>query len=134
MPFRKLFHLGGKASDGLTQAAREAIVDVLHYVMYADKHIAVREDEFIEAAARTLSWDANTSYEFYEGKSTGAVTRALSDAGAQQEFFESLKARLPGNTERSLALSLANDLAASDGQKRDSETAAIAKLRTLLGQ
>jgi len=132
MPFKKLFQPSPKANDGLTQAAREALVDVLHYTMYADRHIAVREDQFIEATARALSWDPNISYEYYEGKSTGAVTRALSDAAEGQAFFESLKSRLARQSDRELALTLAADLAKSDGQQRDSETAAIAKLRAAL--
>ncbi len=132
MPFKNLFRSATKSSDGLTQAAREAIVDVLHYTMFADKHIAVSEDEFIEATARTLDWDPGISYESYEEKSTGAVTRALSDDAARHDFFESLKVRLPHKSSRELALKLAKDLAASDGQTRDSETAAIMKLRSVL--
>lgn len=132
MPFKKLFQSSPKSSDGLTQPAREAIVDVLHYTMYADKHIAVREDEFIEAAARSLDWDTNISYEYYEGQSTGAVTRALANANALDEFFHTLKNRLPGKSERKLALKLAGDLAGSDAQKRDTEIAAIARLRSAL--
>jgi uncharacterized tellurite resistance protein B-like protein len=132
MPFKKLFQSSPKSSDGLTQAAREAIVDVLHFAMYADKTITIREDEFIERAARTLDWDAKISYEYYEGKSTGAVTRSLSDPLALDAFFESIRTRLPRPADRELALKLANDLALADGQKSSSETAALAKLRAKL--
>jgi len=132
MPFKKLFRSVDKSSDGLTQSAREAIVDVLHYCMYADRHIAVREDEFIETAARTLNWDANISYEYYEGKSTGAVNRALSDKDEKAAFFESLKTRLPGKVERELAIALADDLSLCDGLKKERESAAIRELKTLL--
>src|SRR5258706_16118822 len=130
MPFKNLFRSSEKPTDGLAQSAREAIVDVLHYVMYADKHISVREDEFIEETARSFSWDPKISYEYYEGKSTGAVTRALSDAAAKDAFFESLKSRLPHKADRDLALQLADDLAKSDGKEQE-ESAAIAKLRSV---
>lgn len=132
MPFKNLFRSAEKPSDGLTQAAREAIVDLLHYCMYADRHIAVREDEFIEAAARTLDWDPRISYESYEAKSTGAVTRALGDASVRTQFLESLKARLPGTRERELALTLANDLTKSDGAQAAAEAKVLAELRALL--
>ena len=132
MPFKNLFRSSEKSSDGLSQSAREAIVDVLHFCMYADKHIAIREDEFVETAARTLNWDAKISYDYYEGKSVGAVRTALSDKDAREDFFATLKTRLPGKTERELALRLANDLAKSDGQKVQAETDAIAQLRAAL--
>ena len=131
MPFKKLFQSSEKTNDGLTQAAREAVVDMLHYVMYADKHISDREDQFIEDAARAFNWDPKISYEYYEGKSTGAVTRALSDPAASVTLFESIKARLPRKADRELALKLADDLAKSDGKKEE-EASAIASLRAVL--
>lgn len=114
MPFKKLFRPAEKSNDGLSQGAREAIVDALHYCMYADKHVAAREDAFIEEAARTLSWDPNISYEYYEGKSTAAARQALSDASAREVFFQSLKSRLTKTADCELALRLAGDLAKSD--------------------
>jgi uncharacterized tellurite resistance protein B-like protein len=132
MPFKNFFRSTPKSSDGLNQAAREAIVDVLHYCMYADRHIAVREDEFIEAAARTLDWDPNISYEYYEGKSTGAVSGALANPESKVAFFESIKQRLPGAKERSLVLKLAEDLVLSDGRKDQSEATVIGELKHLL--
>jgi uncharacterized tellurite resistance protein B-like protein len=132
MPFKNLFRSSAKTTDGLTQAAREAIVDVLHYCMYADKHIAAREDEFIEAAARNFDWDPNISYEYYEVKSTGDVTRAISDADAEKAFFATLLSRLPRPADRKLALTLAADLAKADGETVPAEAAAIARLRLAL--
>lgn len=131
MPFKKLFHSSPKTNDGLTQEAREAIVDILHYTMYADKLISIKEDVFIESTARTLDWDPKISYESYEGKSTGAVARARDNDAARDAFFGSLKTRLPRKEDRELALALADDLAVSDGKKKE-ETVVIAKLRTAL--
>jgi hypothetical protein len=132
MPFKNLFRSTPQNTDGLTQPAREAIVDVLHYCMYADRHIAAREDEFIETAARTLDWDPKISYEYYEGKSSGEVRAALADKRAKEAFFESLKQRLPGKQERSLALKLATDLSGSDGQTTQAEARAVDELRAVL--
>jgi hypothetical protein len=132
MPFKKLFEKSATPKDGLTQSAREAIVDALHFVMYADKHIAISEDAFIEAAARKLDWDANISYESYEAKSTGAVTRALGDAGLRADFLRGVQERLPGSRERGMALAFANDLARVDGTKALAESKALAELQALL--
>jgi len=132
MPFKNLFRFSSQPNDGLTQAAREAIVDVLHYCMYADKHISASEDEFIEAEVRKLDWDPNISYESYEAMSTGAVTRALEDQALRMEFLKSVSARLPGKTERELALHLAGALSKTDGSQDASEAKIIAELRTML--
>ena len=132
MAFKKLFQTTNKNNDGLTQSAREAIVDALHFCMYADRHIAVREDEFIETAARTLDWDTNISYEYYEGKSTGAVSAALSHEETRQAFFASLRERLPGRMERELTLQLAEGLTRSDGSQTEEEAAAVQELRKVL--
>ena len=132
MAFKNLFRSSEQSSDGLTQEAREAIVDVLHYCMYADRHIAAREDQFIEDEARKLDWDAKISYEYYEGKSTGAVSRALADPEAKTAFFETLRTRLTGEKERTLALRLADELAKSDGARTEPEKAAIQEVRQAL--
>jgi len=132
MSFKNLFRSSERSIDGLTQEAREAIVDVLHFCMYADKHIAAREDEFIETAARSLDWDARISYDYYEGKSVGAVRTALADKDARELLFTSLKIRLSAKAARELALRLAGDLVKSDGQTVHAETEAIAQLRRAL--
>ncbi|MES2692947.1 MAG: hypothetical protein V4773_05695 [Verrucomicrobiota bacterium] len=132
MPFKKLFQSADTPKDGLSQPAREAIVDLLHFCMYADKHIAVSEDEFIEAAAQTLDWSPLISYESYEAKSTGAVTRALSDPAARVVLLQSIKARLPGEKERDMALRLAADLMEVDGTQTTAESKALAEVQALL--
>ncbi len=132
MPFFKLFKATETASDGYTQPAREALVDVLHYCMYADKHIALAEDAFIEKAARTLNWDPKISYEYYEGKSVGEVRRALADPKYRDAFFASVRERLAKPEQRQFALKLADDLMKADGAKTSSEHDAVVALKLSL--
>ena len=86
MAFKKLFTPTAKPQDGMTQAAREAIVDLLHFGVYVDSHIALAEDAMVEATARTLNWDPNISFDYYEGKSIGEVRRVRNDDGEREEF------------------------------------------------
>jgi len=129
--FRKLFRFTGKSDDGLTQIQREAIVDVLHYCMYADQHIDGTEDEVIEAAARKLDWDPKISYEYYEGKSTALVRAALTDSAERAAFLTGLNSRL-GNMGKLIALQLAERVINADGVRKDTELEAIAALRESL--
>ena len=132
MPFKKLFHPAQQQNDGFTQSEREAIVDILHYCMYADRHIARSEDDMIETVARTLNWDPAISYEYYEGKSTGAVRRALAEKEFRDEFMKGIRSRLQKPEHRSFALSLANDLMLTDGLKKQEEFLALQSLKKAL--
>ena len=132
MPFKKLFHPSPKQDDGFTQAEREAVVDVLHYCMYADKHIARSEAKMIETVARTLNWDPAISFEYYEGKSTGAVRRALAEKEFREDFMASIRARLGKPEHRSFVLKLANDLMLTDGLKKQEEFVALQSLKKAL--
>jgi uncharacterized tellurite resistance protein B-like protein len=132
MPFKSLFLPAEKQEDGFAQSEREAIVDVLHYCMYADRHIAASEDQMIETLARTLNWDPKISYEYYEAKSTGAVRRALDDKESRAEFMKDLRERLKKPEHRTLALRVADDLMQSDGQKGPAEFMALSELKKAL--
>ena len=115
MAFKSLFTPTAQPTDGMTQAAREAIVDLLHFGMYVDKHIALAEDEMIEAAARSMDWDPMISWDYYEGKSIGAVRRIGKDETARADFFIFVRQRLPREADRKLALELLEKLYACDG-------------------
>lgn len=115
MAFKKLFTPTAQPQDGMTQAAREAIVDLLHFGVYVDSHIALAEDAMVEATARTLNWDPNISFDYYEGKSIGEVRRVRKDEKEREEFFQTVRDRLPNPADRKLALKLVEQLFAADG-------------------
>ena len=117
----RLFAPKSDSKDGLTQPQREAIVDVLNYCMYADNFIAISESQFIAKKVESLNWDPKISLEYYLNKSIGAVRRALSSAEAKEEFFQSVKQRLESKSLREMALSLSQNLFASDGNNSTSE-------------
>jgi uncharacterized tellurite resistance protein B-like protein len=131
MTFKRLFRFTHKPEDGLTQPEREAIVDVLHYCMYADKHVATAEDEFIETSTRRLDWDQNVSYEYYEGESTAKARTALADPVPRVEFLAEIDRRL-SNQAKLIALQLAERLINADGVRHEDEIAAITALRDTL--
>lgn len=132
MPFARLFRPGGPATDQLTQPAREAIVDVLHFAMYADAHLALSEDAVIEQVTQKFAWDPAIAFESYEAKSIGAVRQALGDAGARAALLKSVRARLPEQRHREIALHLAGKVFAADGSTVDRETAVAAELKQAL--
>jgi uncharacterized tellurite resistance protein B-like protein len=134
MPLRflKFFSSAQPASDGLTQAQREAIADTLHYIVYADNHIAAREGDFVSGTIEALSWDTSLSFSAYEVRSIANARRAREDAAYRTEFFAFIAARLDTPASRSRTLDLARSLVYADGAAADGESDTLDALRAAL--
>ena len=131
--FNRLFSHKADATDGLTQTQREAIVDVLHYCMYADNFIALSESEFIAKKVEALNWDPKISFEYYQNKSIGAVRSALADPKAKEKFLQSAKLRLGSAAVCRRAFDLCDKLFAADGRKGTGEFTSQEEIRKGLG-
>jgi uncharacterized tellurite resistance protein B-like protein len=118
--------------DGLIQPQREAIVDLLHYCMYADNFVALSEDKFINTVASTLSWDKNISFESYEGASIGKARKAKESASYREQFFKDVVQRLGAKDARELALKLCRDLYHADAKLASAESEQLAAIARLL--
>jgi uncharacterized tellurite resistance protein B-like protein len=130
--FSRLFNQTSAVNDGLTQPEREAIADLLHYCLYADNHIALAETEVLESIISTLSWDPNSSFASFEGRSVAAARAAKEDASAREEFLKSIRARLTEAEVRTLAFDLCKQLFVADGVQSDKETVVLARIQQLL--
>jgi hypothetical protein len=122
-----------KKPDGLVQAQREAIVDLLHYCMFTDNFVALAEDSFVNSVAATLNWDKNISFESYEGGSIGNARKAKESGGYRETFLKGIVDRLATKAARDLALQLCRDLYKSDSKLAESESQQLAALVRLLG-
>lgn len=130
--FSRLFNQKSATKDGLTQPQREAIVDLLHYCLYADNHIALAETEVLDKIVSTLTWDPKTSFASYEGRSVATARAAKEDAGSREEFLASIRARLDEPEARKLAFDLCKQLFVADGVQSDKETVVLARIQQLL--
>ena len=131
--FNLLFSHKAEKKDGLTQAQREAIVDVLHYCMYADNFIALSESKFIATKVDSFNWDPKISLEYYMNKSIGAVRKALADPKEKEKFFASVNQRLGTKDLRNTAFDLCQKLFVADGTKSAGEFASQGEIRKGLG-
>jgi hypothetical protein len=125
----RLFTPKTEKNDGLTQVQREAIVDVLHYCMYADNFIALTESRFIAAKVDSFSWDPKISFDYYQGRSIGAARAALANAETKKKFFDSVRQRLPEGDLRKTAFELCMNLFSADGNKSTGEFASQGEIR-----
>lgn len=134
MPRRllQLFRSSTGRNDGLTQAEREAIADLLHYCMYADSHIAAAEAKAIDETVAYFDWDPKVAFETYEARSISAARRAREDAHARDEFIASIAARLKSARARDLARKASRNLFAADGRRDDARKALADVLEQVL--
>lgn len=130
--FSRFFSHKPAVKDGLNQAEREAIADLLHYCLYADNHIALAETEVLESIISTLSWDPNSSFASFEGRSVAAARAAKEDESAREEFLKSIRVRLAKPSVRTLAFDLCKQLFVADGVQSDKETVVLARIQQLL--
>ncbi|MBI3884338.1 MAG: hypothetical protein HY302_01200 [Opitutae bacterium] len=128
----RLFSHKADSNDGLSQAQREAIVDLLHYCMYADNFVALSETRFIAAKVESFNWDPKISIEYYQNKSIGAARAALADPKAKERFFQSVSERLGSAKIRAMAFELCQKLFASDGSKPAGEFSTQGEIRKAL--
>ncbi|HYC71248.1 MAG TPA: hypothetical protein VEB66_08590 [Opitutaceae bacterium] len=130
---RKLFSADpAKKDDGLTQVQREAIVDLLHYCMFADNFVALAEDKFVNSVAASLTWDKAITFESYEGGSIGKARKAKESAGYRESFLKDVAARLSSPTSRALARDLCQDLYKADAKFAQAESDQLVLIRQLL--
>lgn len=134
MPLRFLnfFSSAKTSADGLAQPQREAIADALHYLVYADNHVASREGEFVSNTIDGLAWDASLSFSAYEVHSIAEARRAKEDVAHRAEFIASIAARLDTPASRAKALTLARGLVWCDGTRGEGESSALAALEAAL--
>lgn len=130
---KKLFAADpAKKSDGLTQPQRQAIVDLLHYCMFADNFVALAEDRFVNSVAATLNWDNRITFESYEGGSIANARKAKENAAYRENFLKDIVSRLNTPAARDLARGLCRDLYSADARIAEAESQQLAQITALL--
>lgn len=120
------------ADTPLTQPEREAIIDLLLFAMYEDRHIALQEDEFIDSHVMQLGWQSGMAVETYVKTATARVRSTRDTAEGKERWLQHIAARLQSRSSRDTAQSLCRSLLNSDARETAEESAFEAQLRALL--
>lgn len=120
-----------KASAGLTQAQREAILDLLNYCSYADREIAHSEEIAIDDLEFQLGWDDKIDFDYSVNRSIGAV-RAAIESKDQTGFLQRVRARLDTKQSREIAIKFCAKLIQADGRVTGEENATLAAVKAAL--
>ena len=130
--FQKIFNRSPKSPDGLTQAQREAVVDVLFYCMYADNSLALKEDKILADTVGQFSWDPKVSYDSYAARAI-AKARAVKETPATRvDFLASVAQRLGTPALKQRTLSLRREIFHADGSVSGSEQELLRELERSL--
>lgn len=113
-PFARLFQPATKPVDGLTQPQREAIIDLLHFCMYADDRLMLAEDSVVSDQLAKCHWDPAVPLEMFVSRSVTRARNALESADSRANFLAEVAERL-GRPARARALELCRTLFRADG-------------------
>lgn len=127
-----LFQKKKDSAPQLSQAEREAIVDLLHLCLYADAHISLKEGGFIEDVVQVIGWDQNLAFSSYEVRSIASARAARTDQKNKTDFIAYAGERLKSKSVKDLAVLLCRDLANTDGTAA-AEGSLIAQIRAGIG-
>ena len=127
---KNVFHPHAQPTDGMTQAEREAIVDLLNYCSYADRNVADGEVAAIADLGEKLQWDKSIDFDYYLGKSLSRVRDVIGSDGA--DFLSDIRKRLVSPKSRAVASDLAGKLMKADGRVSPEEDRLLDDIRKAL--
>jgi hypothetical protein len=137
MPLRllKLFRSSvPTGKDGLTQPQREAIADLLHLGIYADKTVSLSEDAIVDDTVDSFSWDPSVAWETFEAHSIARARHASENLAQLDSQLVSIAERLGTEAVRRKARDLCRRLFAADGSTCEAEKQLLARLEKAIGE
>lgn len=127
-----IFSKPDETKASLTQAEREAIVDLLNLCIYVDAHVAIKEGEFVDGIVKTIGWEPASGFPHYNSRS---IANARSARGNEQQWLGIISAstkRLVSKPARSLAVDLCQKLFRADGLVDERESTMLEVIRKAL--
>ena len=129
--FGKLLDLLGSHSGGEASAAqqeREALVDLMVWTMFVDRHVARAEQGFINERAGNLPWEGAYSLEVFVDASIRRIRDTLGSETAEEAYLEDIQGRLGSPEACRRACDACADLAKVDGDLAPAEAAHLERI------
>jgi hypothetical protein len=131
--FSGMFNRAHTKADGLVQSQREAVVDLLHFCMSADRDLALVEDKFVTAEAAHFDWEPDVSFEDFAVKSLARAQDAVQSAEARTAYLQDIARRLATTDLLTRAVGLCQQVFVSDGTFAVSERAVFGEILEAFG-
>ena len=118
--------------NGLAQEQREAELDLLILMMYADRHIDEKEREEIVESSNAFTWENNEYHvSLYIDKTIGDVRRVLQNESNLKVFLEDVVRRLANDEAREKALNRVEKFMAIDADISPKERVLLDDIRKI---
>lgn len=99
----------------MTQAQREAIIDLLTLAIYTDAHLSLQEDELLESTVATLGWESEFPKQLFIEKAWGIARSAADTAEATASFVQQRAGLFLLAPDQTVVYSLVYQTIAADG-------------------
>ncbi len=132
--YRRVLNLfRSREQEQPSQPQREALIDLLVWTMFADRHVALPEQAFIIEQADGLPWDSPRPVELYIDKAVRRTREVLGNEEAEAAHLEAIDARLADPEARRSAPGACEELIGVDGERAPAELAHLERVRVKLG-
>jgi len=131
--FRRLFSSTAAPADGLTQAKREALIDLLNFCMCADKKLLVDEEITIGDELQVFSWDPSVDIWKFTAASRERAISAVMTPETRQAALASISLRLESAEAKSTALDLCEKVFRADGEFAQVEQVVFQEIKQAFG-
>ena len=130
----RFFHLTKEAApDGLQQAQREAIIDLLNLCRTCDHHFQPRE-EYVEAVElKGFTWAGKIPLVVYTANSLQQTETAFPSADARAQLLADISTRLADTEVKTHAVTVAKELFIADGEFSPHEREFYHEIKHALG-
>ncbi|MEO1088616.1 MAG: hypothetical protein AAFY88_30650 [Acidobacteriota bacterium] len=115
------------------QPAREALVDLLVWTMFVDRHLALAEHEHLDELTSGLAWSSIVGLRDFFSESVARARGVLDDSAAMEDYLRSIAERLGDQTARRNAAIASEHMMGADGKMRPEEVAHLRAVEKAFG-
>jgi hypothetical protein len=103
----------------MTQAQREALIDLILLSQFSDSHVSIKEGVSLDTAIESLGWDSPKPRDIYFLTATSRARKATDSAESTAAFIKERAAAFADPAEQDQALAIIRQVMESDGATGD---------------
>jgi hypothetical protein len=130
--FSFLFSSSAKPTDGLIQSEREALVDLFHFCMCADRKLFPIESAAIADELIKFDWEPTVKYENFATLSLQRAQVAVSSPEARKTALKQIGSRLISTETKTRALATCTKIFKADGDFVSAEREVFVEIKRAL--
>lgn len=104
------------------QDYREALLDLLVWTMFVDRHVALAERETLDEMAEKLEWTGKAPLPSFIHESTARARKVIDEGGASaSSYLANIASRVSNEKDRRRILNACSEIVGADGKLRPEE-------------